>query len=934
MPTGETTKASTISKLHHNVREPARSVDMVPALKHNSLLSGPKFADANYITVLTPEEVLIFDGEDLKLSASKEAVLRGWRDIPSGLWRVPLETTCAPRKSEYILLPRSSEDAINNVYELPSTKQIVRYLHGCAGFPAKTTWIKAIRAGNYATWPHLTLQGVQKHFPESDETQQGHMRSIKQSIRSTKIKKEPTKIAINDDEWITVPLKKHHDVYVSIDEAKETIYSDQTGAFPVKSRSGSRYIMIMCEMDSNAIISEPMNNRTSGEMVRAYQVLLKRLRLAGLTPKKHVLDNEMSKESKEAVKMNDMEYELVPKGQHRRNIAEKAIQTWKAHAISVFSGMDSKCPLFLWDLMLPQIDMQVNMLRQSNTTPKICAHAHLHGQHDFNRHPLAPLGIEVHSYVPPDKRKTWEVKSKKGYYFGTSMEHYRYYMAYIPETGGIQGSETMFFKHKYITMPALTSADAIVQAAKELIDALKNKMPPPLTQPSTAQIKTISDIFTPNMNEPNAIVGSETTAPDPATSQRVRTTEGAQAQRVPIVGGTPPVIEEPAQVVRVQEQRVPIVEGTPTFFEEPAQLIVESTAGPSSPQAQAPPMITQDDPEDIVEAAKQFAKAKPELPRWLENYVEQRKIDSPATNTRSRRSITDEIMLSVLEMTSHKIDPCKAAGRKYPMAFLAEMAGAVLDGATGELLEYRHLLKNPAYREIWGGAFGKEVGRLAQGLDGIVEGTDTIDFIDKSDVPPDRWKDVTYARIVCNYRPEKEDPNRVRITVGGDRINFTGDCGTPTADILTIKLLFNSVISTPGAQFMTMDISNFYLETPLNRKEYLKMKLSDMPDNIIQQYNLEEKATTDGWVYIAVKKGMYGLPQAGILAQELLEKRLNAHGYKQSRLTPGLWTHEWRPITFTLVVDDFGVKYVGKEHAEHLVNTIKEHYKVTTDWEG
>ena len=87
------------------------------------------------------------------------------------------------------------------------------------------------------------------------------------------------------------------------------------------------------------------------------------------------------------------------------------------------------------------------------------------------------------------------------------------------------------------------------------------------------------------------------------------------------------------------------------------------------------------------------------------------------------------------------------------MAFLAEIAGAVLDGATGELLEYRHLLKNPAYREVWGGAYGKEVGRLAQGLDGVVDGTDTIDFISKSDVPPDRWRDVTYARIVCNFRP-------------------------------------------------------------------------------------------------------------------------------------------------------------------------------------
>ena len=65
---------------------------------------------------------------------------------------------------------------------------------------------------------------------------------------------------------------------------------------------------------------------------------------------------------------------------------------------------------------------------------------------------------------------------------------------------------------------------------------------------------------------------------------------------------------------------------------------------------------------------------------------------------------------------------------------------------------------------------------------------------------------------------------------------------------------------------------------------------------------------------------------AGILDQELLETRLNAHGYQQSRFKPGLWTHKWRPICFSLVVDDFGVKYVGKEHADHLVSVIKEKY--------
>ena len=112
------------------------------------------------------------------------------------------------------------------------------------------------------------------------------------------------------------------------------------------------------------------------------------------------------------------------------------------------------------------------------------------------------------------------------------------------------------------------------------------------------------------------------------------------------------------------------------------------------------------------------------------------------------------------------------------------------------------------------------------------------------------------------------------------------------------------------------------------------MKLADFPDSIIDQYKLKQKATPEGFVYVAVKKGMYGLPQSGILAQELLETRLNAKGYKQSLHTPGLWTHEWRPICFSLVVDDFGVKYVGKEHAEHLVSVIDEHYDYTTDWEG
>ena len=79
---------------------------------------------------------------------------------------------------------------------------------------------------------------------------------------------------------------------------------------------------------------------------------------------------------------------------------------------------------------------------------------------------------------------------------------------------------------------------------------------------------------------------------------------------------------------------------------------------------------------------------------------------------------------------------------------------------------------------------------------------------------------------------------------------------------------------------------------------------------------------------------MYDLLQVGLLANELLEMHLNSHGYHQSKLVPDLWTHEWHPIQFTLVVDDFGVKYIGKEHPQHLLKVLWEHYSFTTDWSG
>jgi hypothetical protein len=130
---------------------------------------------------------------------------------------------------------------------------------------------------------------------------------------------------------------------------------------------------------------------------------------------------------------------------------------------------------------------------------------------------------------------------------------------------------------------------------------------------------------------------------------------------------------------------------------------------------------------------------------------------------------------------------------------------------------------------------------------------------------------------------------------------------------------------------MMMDIKNYYIGTPLPRFEYMTMKLSRFSKEKVKKYNLNTLAV-DGWVYVEIRKGMYGLKQAGLLTNQLLQTHLAPFGYCPARHTPGLWLHKTRPISFTLVVDDFTVRYVGKQHTDHLRNDLLRTYELTTDW--
>ena len=251
---------------------------------------------------------------------------------------------------------------------------------------------------------------------------------------------------------------------------------------------------------------------------------------------------------------------------------------------------------------------------------------------------------------------------------------------------------------------------------------------------------------------------------------------------------------------------------------------------------------------------------------------------------------------------------------------------------TGKSQEYRHLIKG-SDKEKWTTSFSNEFGRLTQGGNNRIVGTNTIFFTHKIDVPFETKK-LTYGKIVCSIKPHKEETHRTRLTVGGNLLDFNGKLTTPTATVTTAKCLFNSVVSTKNARCVTADVKNFYLNNTLPEPEYMKMPLSIIPEEVIAQYQLHKFVDTNGWVYMKICKGMYGLKQAGIIANDELIKHLKPYGYHPVKFTPGLWKHTDNDTIFSLVVDDFAIKYTSMEKANHLLNALKDKYTISIDWDA
>jgi hypothetical protein len=320
------------------------------------------------------------------------------------------------------------------------------------------------------------------------------LKQQRQNARTTKIK--DTKVIVTEPD-LDHGIKTQFVYAATIDAGQ--IYTDQTGRFPVVSSKGNKYIIILYDYDSNAILAQPIKDRAAPELLKAFQVMEQELVARGLKPKLMKLDNEASKLLKTYLHQQHITFQLVPPYIHRQNLAEREIRSFKDHLIAGLCSTDKSFPMHLWDILLPQAVITLNMLRTTRINPKLSASTNIDGQYDFNRAPMAPPGTRIIAHETPNRRRTWAPHGQDGCYIGPALEHYRCYTVYVTKTRGERVVEKVDVFPEKLTLPFPSARDVATQAAAELIHALLHTQPAgpfcKVGDKQTIALKRLADIF-------------------------------------------------------------------------------------------------------------------------------------------------------------------------------------------------------------------------------------------------------------------------------------------------------------------------------------------------------------------------------------------------------------------------------------------------------
>jgi hypothetical protein len=384
----------------------------------------------------------------------------------------------------------------------------------------------------------------------------------------------------------------------------------------------------------------------------------------------------------------------VPPHCHRRNAAERAICTFKEHFVSGISSVDPTFPFHLWDILLPQAEITLNLLRTSRLHPQLSAAAHFHGLVYYNKTAFAPPGCKIIAHEKPGKRRTWAPHGQHGCSLGPAMHHYRCQNVYISSTASERIVDTLeLFPHNY-QMPQLSSTDILIMAANDMMDALQN----------------------PHLKVPFARVGDDTIS---------ALAELAAIFKLKLRQTQPPMLPAAPPTVT---QRTCLAESSNPILASPMPLPRQTRSHTT--------IHTQ----DITNA--------PLPPRVV----------TPRTlNSSHPRAPTCSQRLSPRNLSQNDFRGMDTAHMAIALGnnhwSQQHLANAFIHPVTRKEMKYMALMKDPRLQPLWTRGFGNECGRLFQGIRHIPD-TDTFFFIKLTNIPKDRK--ITHGKIVCDYKPHKK----------------------------------------------------------------------------------------------------------------------------------------------------------------------------------
>ncbi len=447
----------------------------------------------------------------------------------------------------------------------------------------------------------------------------------------------------------------------------------------------------------------------------------------------------------------------------------------------------------------------------------------------------------------------------------------------------------MEFCHGYLAVPSPSTEDRVIHGLQVVVGALSGVAPPT----SISQVNAIANLW--DIFESWCLLAPPTLRPSRCLSPGLPRVHSQDALRVAITQPptpTPTLSPSPAWIPppRPNSSLCLSWPAPPAGHATPRQLDFSDMPTPPAPrvlsESRQPDVRPLHPPPLNLPVCKLIAhctrsRAPAPLALFLAGwpYCEQVKYHIP---TAKALQTSEELLAFTGLCEALDMKPAEAEGFAYLCKALTledgpePLALLVLDPATGKFLEHCQLRQDPRYKATWDTSYANELGCLCQGIRAgntpiaqRVSGTNTFFLINHQDIPAHKKKEIFHPMVVCEVRPGKDNPDCTRITIGGNRICYPGNVGTNTPLLELVKLLLNSILSWKGACFSSIDLKNFYLDTPMPDPEYVQIKITDIPEEFIGEYNLAGRGR-DGWIYFEICQGCDGLPQASILANDLL----------------------------------------------------------------